>query len=100
MKIGVSACLLGDQCNFNGKDLLSNFVNGLKQVPQIEFIQFCPEDVVFGSPRANLRIVGGDGFDVLDGKASVINEHNQDVTKTQLDGLHQPKKSSNHTIGF
>jgi uncharacterized protein YbbK (DUF523 family) len=89
MKIGVSACLLGRQCNFNGKDLLNHFVSTLSQNPEIEFVQFCPEDAVFGTPRPNLRIVGGDGFDVLDGKASVIDENNLDVTLHQVTGAHQ-----------
>lgn len=88
-KIGVSACLIGSPCNFNGKDLLSNFVIGLKQIPNVEFIRFCPEDTVFGTPRPNLRIVGGDGFDVLDGKASVIDERNCDVTAQQIEGAYQ-----------
>lgn len=89
MKIGVSACLLGEQWNFNGKDLLSRFVSELEKISPIEFVRFCPEDAVFGSPRPNLRIVGGDGFDVLDGKASVIDENSLDVTKVQIEGAHQ-----------
>jgi uncharacterized protein YbbK (DUF523 family) len=88
-KIGVSACLLGSQCNFEGKDLLNQFVTALGQNPEIEFVQFCPEHAVFGTPRLNLRIVGGDGFDVLDGKASVIDESNRDVTVQQVIGASQ-----------
>jgi len=86
LKIGVSACLLGRTCNFNGKDLLSTFVQHLPQSVAVEFVPFCPEDSVFGTPRANLRIVGGDGFDVLDGRAKVFNEKNVDVTDRQIVG--------------
>ncbi len=89
IKIGVSGCLLGAKCNFNGTDLLSNFVKELQENDQVELISFCPEDSIFGTPRPNLRIVGGDGFDVLDGKASVVNEHGNDVTALQINGANQ-----------
>lgn len=89
IKIGVSGCLLGVKCNFNGTDLLSGFVKELHNNDQIELISFCPEDRVFGTPRPNLRIIGGDGFDVLDRKASVVNEHGQDVTALQIQGANQ-----------
>lgn len=86
LKIGVSSCLLGNKCNFDGNDLLSVFIKKLSENNQIEFVPFCPEDSVFGTPRPNLRIVGGDGDDVLDGKAAVINQNDQDVTKEQIQG--------------
>lgn len=89
IKVGVSGCLLGAKCNFNGTDLLSGFVKELQSKDNVELIPFCPEDKVFGTPRPNLRIVGGDGFDVLDGKASVINEHGKDVTELQISGANQ-----------
>lgn len=89
LKIGISSCLLGNKCNFDGNDLLSAFVKKLSENNQIEFVSFCPEDSVFGTPRPNLRIVGGDGNDVLDGKALVINQNNEDVTKIQIQGAHQ-----------
>lgn len=81
IKIGASACLLGRSCNFNGKDLLSEFIKRLPEIAAIEYFPFCPEDSVFGTPRSNLRIVGGDGSDVLDDKARVINEAGEDVTR-------------------
>lgn len=97
IRIGVSSCLLGAKCNFNGNDLLSDFVKNLEAHEQVEMVSFCPEDFTFGSPRPNLRIVNGDGFDVLDGKASVIDEHGKDITKEQIVGaekfLHQLVKS-------
>lgn len=89
LKIGVSACLLGRKCNFNGQDLLSSFVSSLQSLEQVELISFCPEDFAFGSPRPNLRIVGGNGDDVLDGKAKVIDENERDVTDGQIAGAHE-----------
>ncbi len=89
VKIGVSACLLGSKCNFNGADLLSPFIKDLEAQNQVEFISFCPEDSVFQTPRPNLRIIDGDGFDVLEGKASVINDLGQNVTSKQIEGATQ-----------
>lgn len=86
VKIAVSGCLIGTKCNFNGTDLLSQFVFELQKNDQIELVPFCPEDSIFGTPRPNLRIVGGDGFDVLDGHAKVIDENGLDVTSLQIDG--------------
>lgn len=86
VKIGVSACLLGQKCNFNGQDLFNAFVDQISKSSEVEIIAFCPEDFIFGTPRANLRIVGGDGNDVLDGLAKVIDEHGNDVTQKQILG--------------
>ncbi len=103
VNIGVSACLIGSKCNFNGSDLLSPFVKELQSIDQVNFIYFCPEDEVFGTPRPNLRIVGGDGDDVLDGKALVIDENGKDVTALQISGAHKfldHLKKSNVTIAI
>jgi uncharacterized protein YbbK (DUF523 family) len=89
LKIGVSGCLLGAKCNFNGTDLLSKFIKELQNNESIELVQFCPEDKVFGTPRPNLRIVGGNGNDVLDGTAKVLNDQEQDVSKLQIEGAIQ-----------
>ena len=86
MKLGVSHCLIGANCNFNGKDLLSAFVKQLEDFKQIQLIPFCPEDSIFGTPRPNMRIVGGDGFDVLDGRATVVDSSGKDVTENQIAG--------------
>ena len=89
VKIGVSSCLLGNKCNFDGNDLLSTFVKKLSENKKIELVPFCPEDAVFGTPRANLRIVGGEGDDVLDGKATVIDQNEKNVTQKQIRGAVQ-----------
>ena len=86
VKIGVSACLVGKKCNYNGEDIKSQFISGLQKKPSIEFVLYCPEEAIFGSPRPNLRIVGGDGEDVLIGAAKVINENEEDVTEQQIEG--------------
>jgi uncharacterized protein YbbK (DUF523 family) len=73
-----SACLVGVRCRYNGKD---------KTVPEIRelFIRgalapFCPEMLGgFGVPRAGMRVEGGNGYDVLRGDATVVNENGGDA---------------------
>lgn len=47
LKIGISSCLLGNKCNFDGNDLLSAFVKKLSENSQIQVVPFCPEDSIF-----------------------------------------------------
>ena len=81
----VSACLLGVNCNFEGKnwlcpELFEEFAKG-------GLFPVCPE--VLGGlsvPRVPAEIVGGDGADVLAGKARVVNMDGVDVTAQFLKG--------------
>jgi uncharacterized protein YbbK (DUF523 family) len=87
MKI-ISACLLGVNCNFEGKNwqnpaLLKEFENG-------ELFPVCPE--VLGGlscPRDPSEIQGGTGADVLDGKARVVSINGVDVTEQFLKGARE-----------
>lgn len=79
MKI-VSACLVGINCRFDGKNKMDRHL--LKVFKRGELLPVCPEQLGgLPTPRFPAKIIGGDGFDVLDGKATVINEKNEDVTK-------------------
>jgi uncharacterized protein YbbK (DUF523 family) len=81
----VSACLLGINCNFEAKNWLNpqlreEFLKG-------DLFPVCCE--VFGGlnvPRVPAEIVGGDGSDVLDGKAHVMAMDGKDVTAEFLRG--------------
>ncbi|MGD6806301.1 MAG: DUF523 domain-containing protein [Candidatus Bathyarchaeia archaeon] len=87
----VSACLLGINCNFEGKNwqnpkLQEEFAKG-------DLFPICPE--VFGGlsvPRVPSEIQGGDGLDVIEGKASVINLQGIDVTDEFMLGAYQALK--------
>ncbi len=69
MKI-VSACLAGENCKWNGKNNLSEAVR--KMLERGEAVAACPEMLGgLSTPRKPCGILGGDGADVLDGKASV-----------------------------
>lgn len=76
----VSACLAGVNCTFHGKNNLNNEIKGL--VDNGLAIALCPEVLGgLGVPRENIELVGGDGNDILDGKARAVNSKGQDVTE-------------------
>ncbi len=81
----VSACLLGINCNFKAENwfnpqLFEEFMKG-------GLFPVCPE--VLGGlsvPREPAEIQGGDGSDVLEGNAKVVNMKGVDVTSHFLKG--------------
>lgn len=83
--IGISACLGGVYCRYDG---------GTQEIPELQqlvnenrAIMVCPE--VMGGlpvPRYPSEIQGGDGFDVWQGRARVINDHGEDVTEAYQQG--------------
>lgn len=81
----VSACLLGVNCNFEGKNWCNPKL--LKEFAQGNLFPVCPE-VLSGLPvpRVPAEIQGGEGSDVLEGKAKVVNFHGADVTDQFLRG--------------
>ena len=53
-------------------------------------VPVCPEQLGgLSTPRYPAEIVGGDGFDVLDGQAKVIDAQGNDVTQEFIDGAHR-----------
>jgi uncharacterized protein YbbK (DUF523 family) len=84
----VSACLLGVACRYDGKSSLD--IDIRKLVEEGKAVPICPEEVGgLSTPRLPAEIVGGDGFDVLDGKAKVINSNGDDVTEEFIRGAQQ-----------
>ncbi|MBF2373974.1 2-thiouracil desulfurase family protein [Listeria seeligeri] len=83
--IAVSACLAGISCRYDGQD---KEITKIKQmVEDGEAIPFCPE--VMGGlsiPRNPAEIMGGDGVDVWNGRAKVIDNQKKDVTKEYKSG--------------
>ena len=85
MLIIVSACLAGIQCKYNGT---YNTVEKLKKmVDESRAIAVCPEILGGGCvPREPNEIEGGDGKDVLLGRAKVVAPGGKDKTKMFLEG--------------
>jgi uncharacterized protein YbbK (DUF523 family) len=86
-KILVSACLLGYMVRYDGLVLpaLKRLTDAFG--PIADMIPFCPE--VAGGlpvPRNPAEISGKDGFNVLNGEATVKNKSGDDVTLFYLNG--------------
>ena len=76
----VSACLAGQKVRYNGTDSLDNRIQQL--IVANKAMTVCPELLGgFTTPREPAEIVGGDGEDVLNGKARVIELSGKDVTE-------------------
>lgn len=87
----VSACLLGINCKYNGEnnknEEVENFLKDKK------FIIACPEQLGgMTTPREPSEIVRLDGYDVINGKTSVINNQRLDVTKKFKKGAEETLK--------
>ena len=78
--IGISACLGGCLCRYDGQQKEIPALKKLVEQGQAKMI--CPE--VLGGlpiPRDPAEIKGGDGFDVWSGKAQVITDKGENVTE-------------------
>ncbi len=81
----VSACLLGLPCQYDGQFCPQPALQEL--AARGEVLPCCPEVLGgLGVPRPPAEIVRGDGEDVLEGRARVINAQGQDVTWEFLRG--------------
>ena len=81
----ISACLAGAACRYDGKAQTCPMF--LEKLTAGETLPLCPE--MAGGlpvPRTPSEIVGGDGADVLDGRARVVNRDGEDVTEAFLRG--------------
>jgi uncharacterized protein YbbK (DUF523 family) len=90
--IVVSACLAGLPVRYNGSDSLEKKIH--KLVSEKKAVTVCPE-LLGGleTPREPAEIVGGNGEDVLQGKARVIDLAGADVTDAFI-------KGANETLNF
>jgi len=83
--VAASACLLGYCCRYDGRTSLSPPL--VKQAAKEPVLPICPEELGgLSTPRAPSELHGGDGFDVLDGRARVVDRKGHDVTKAFLKG--------------
>jgi uncharacterized protein YbbK (DUF523 family) len=85
LRILMSACLSGVMCGYDAS-ANGEYPSALKllQYDTVRIVRFCPEDFSFGAPREMCDIHGGDGFDVLDGKAKVLSESGIDWSKGMI----------------
>lgn len=75
MKLGVSSCLLGNMCRYDGAHAKDQFIVKTLQ-NYFEFVPYCPEKMIFSTPREAIRLVE------VDEKIKVFTSHTKkDVTK-------------------
>jgi uncharacterized protein YbbK (DUF523 family) len=90
LRILLSGCLAGWQCGFEGTSYGEwPLLQRIARAPNARVVAFCPEDFSFGTPRELCNIHGGDGFDVLDGRARVLTEAGADWTEPLLKAAHR-----------
>lgn len=81
----VSACLAGCACRFDGSASTQDALARL--VSEGRAVMICPEeDGGLTTPRPPAEIVGGDGHDVLAGRARVVTDRGVDVTAAYVRG--------------
>jgi uncharacterized protein YbbK (DUF523 family) len=84
----VSACLVGENCRWDGS---SKLIEGLKSLIDKKLaISVCPE--LLGGlsvPREPAEIRGGSGEDVMCGRARVIDRLGQDVSVNYINGAYR-----------
>ncbi|WP_442805277.1 DUF523 domain-containing protein [Streptomyces sp. GMY02] len=92
----VSACLRGVPCRFDGRHKATP--QSAEAVAGRTVVPFCPE-VAGGlpTPRRPAELVGGDGQDVLDGTARVVDDTGRDVTAEFLAGARRALEAARRT---
>jgi uncharacterized protein YbbK (DUF523 family) len=83
--VAASACLLGYCCRYDGRMSPNEaLVNRAVKEP---ILPICPEELGgLSTPRTPSELHGGDGLDVLDGRARVLDRDGNDVTDAFLRG--------------
>lgn len=79
-KVIVSACLLGENCRYDGNAKISNEV--IERYKDYEIIPFCPEAPIFGTPRERISII-----EVNSDYRIITDDTNRDVTKLLKDEI-------------
>jgi uncharacterized protein YbbK (DUF523 family) len=86
-RVLISGCLAAWQCGVDGTDYgLGVTLTHLLALPTIRAFPFCPEQHSLGTPRSMPDIHGGDGVDVITGRARVLDEHGDDLTGKMIEG--------------
>ncbi|NPA93803.1 MAG: DUF523 domain-containing protein [Thermodesulfobacteria bacterium] len=85
----VSGCLLGISCRYDARSKPNQEVISLAKGSRV--VPVCPEQLGgLSTPRPPAHLVGGDGFDVLEGSARVVRlEDGGDVTEWFVQGARE-----------
>ena len=81
----LSACLAGIACTYEAQPKTREWA--LQLIAEGRAVPVCPEVAGgLGIPRPEAEIQNGDGYDVIDGTARVLNVEGQDVTDNYMKG--------------
>ncbi|MGH6970325.1 MAG: DUF523 domain-containing protein, partial [Caulobacteraceae bacterium] len=90
LRVLMSGCLAGQQGLVDGGTAGDHPTGArLVRLPNVRVVAFCPENFSFGTPRETPDIHGGDGHDVLDGRARVLSESGEDWTAGMIAAAHR-----------
>lgn len=85
----ISACLIGNHCRYDGGGF-DRYPDLARLVEEGKAVPVCPEQLGgLPTPRPPAELQGGDGKDVLAGKARITREDGQDVTEAFLAGARE-----------
>ena len=89
IKVLVSACLLGERVRYDGRDARCDDDVLARWSREGRLVPFCPEVAGgLGVPRPAAEIQGGDGGEVLAGRAAVRDGAGRDLTGAFRQGAH------------
>lgn len=77
MKLGVSACLIGTPCRYDGIGANDKFVIGTLQ-KYFDTVAYCPETIIWGSPREAIRQVHTE-----DGELNIVTSTKNPINVTK-----------------
>lgn len=87
----VSSCLIGLCTRYDGKTIINQQCRS--RLTGKIYIPFCPEQLGgLPTPREAADIIGGDGHDVLAGRARVVCKTGRDVSAEFIQGARQVLK--------
>lgn len=88
-KILVSACLVGNRCRYDGGGF-EGYPELQKLVEAGSAVPVCPEELGgLPTPRPPAEIQGGDGHEVLESRARIVDCQGQDVTEAFVAGARE-----------
>jgi len=80
-----SACLAGIHCRYDGESREHTEILDLLALGELLLV--CPEQLGgLSTPRSKMSLRGGDGADVWEGKARVLDERGRDRTEALIRG--------------
>jgi uncharacterized protein YbbK (DUF523 family) len=90
LRVLVSGCLAGLAAGADGTTYGAHpHIAELVSLPNVKAMPFCPENFSFGTLRAVCDIHGGDGNDVLAGRARVLTPQGEDWTDGMIAAAHE-----------